>query len=172
MRNRTWIAACILPVIFAIGANAQKLNPQIFAEPFISSAHAQDVDWQKIDETLGRKPAVSGDVHRYGFPRTDLSVTLDGVTIKPALALGGWVAFKPAHGGVMAMGDLVLLETEINPVMAKMIANGLEITAVHNHLLRARPATRSSNPDIPSNSASTSPESLKLSVWSKSEASR
>jgi hypothetical protein len=141
MRNRTWIAACILPVIFAIGANAQKLNPQIFAEPFISSAHAQDVDWQKIDETLGRKPAVSGDVHRYGFPRTDLSVTLDGVTIKPALALGGWVAFKPAHGGVMAMGDLVLLETEINPVMAKMIANGLEITAVHNHLLRASPAT-------------------------------
>jgi len=68
-------------------------------------------------------------------------VTLDGVTIKPALALGGWVAFKPAHGGVMAMGDLVLLEPEINPVMAKMIANGIEITAVHNHLLRASPAT-------------------------------
>jgi hypothetical protein len=104
-------------------------------------AHAQDLDWQKVDETLGRKPAVSGDVHRYGFPRSDLSVTLDGVTIKPALALGGWVAFKPMHGGVMAMGDLVLLETEINPVMAKMIAGGLEITAVHNHLLRASPAT-------------------------------
>jgi Domain of Unknown Function (DUF1259) len=141
MRNSIWTAACILPVIFAIGANAQKVNPQIFAEPFISSAHAQDIDWQKVDETLGRKPAVSGDVHRYGFPRSDLSVTLDGVTIKPALALGGWVAFKPAHGGVMAMGDLVLLDTEINPVMAKMIANGLEITAVHNHLLRASPAT-------------------------------
>jgi Domain of Unknown Function (DUF1259) len=141
MRNSIWTAACILPVIFAISANAQKVNPQIFAEPFISSAHAQDIDWQKVDETLGRKPAVSGDVHRYGFPRSDLSVTLDGVTIKPALALGGWVAFKPAHGGVMAMGDLVLLDTEINPVMAKMIANGLEITAVHNHLLRASPAT-------------------------------
>ena len=66
---------------------------------------------------------------------------LDGVTIKPALALGGWVAFKPARGGVMAMGDLVLLKSEINPVMAKMIASGLEITAVHNHLLRASPAT-------------------------------
>jgi len=80
-------------------------------------------------------------VHRYGFPRTDLSVTLDGVTIKPALALGGWVAFKPMHGGAMVMGDLVLLETEINPVMLKMIEGGLEITAVHNHLLRASPAT-------------------------------
>ena len=89
---------------------------------------------------LGRKAAVSADVHRYGFPRTDLTVTLDGVTIKPALALGGWVAFKPMHGEVMVMGDLVLLETEINPVMAKLIENGIEITAVHNHLLRANPA--------------------------------
>jgi Domain of Unknown Function (DUF1259) len=67
-------------------------------------------------------------------------VTLDGVTIKPALALGGWIAFKPAHGGVMVMGDLVLLESEINPVMLKMIASGLEIAAVHDHLLRASPA--------------------------------
>jgi hypothetical protein len=80
-------------------------------------------------------------VHRYGVPRSDLNVTLDGVTIKPALALGGWVAFKPAHGGVMAMGDLVLLEGEIAPVMTKLIEGGLEITAVHNHLLRANPAT-------------------------------
>ncbi|SFJ42761.1 DUF1259 domain-containing protein [Bradyrhizobium sp. cf659] len=108
---------------------------------FIATAHAQDVDWQKLDDALGRKPAVTGDVHRYGFPRTDLTVTLDGVTIKPSLALGGWVAFKPAHGGVMAMGDLVLLESEINPVMQKMIESGLEITAVHNHLLGAIPAT-------------------------------
>ncbi|MGB9267768.1 MAG: DUF1259 domain-containing protein [Pseudolabrys sp.] len=102
---------------------------------------AQEIDWQQIDATLGRKPAVSGDVHRYGFPRTDLSVTLDGVAIKPTLALGGWVAFKPAHGGAMIMGDIVLLETEINPVMAKLIEGGLQITAVHNHLLRANPAT-------------------------------
>jgi hypothetical protein len=114
---------------------------QAFAEPFITTAHAQDIDWPKVDQVLGRKPAVAGDVRRYGFPRTDLTVTLDGVTIKPALALGGWVAFKPAHGGAMIMSDLVLLESEINPVMLKLIASGLEITAVHNHLLRASPAT-------------------------------
>jgi hypothetical protein len=131
------IGACC----FAHDANAQQIDWQVFAEPFVSTAHAQDVDWQKVDENLGRKPAVTGDVHRYGFPRTDLTVTLDGVSIKPALALGGWVAFKPAHGGAMAMGDLVLLESEINPVMLKMIASGLEITAVHNHLLGATPAT-------------------------------
>ena len=103
------------------------------------SVWAQETDWQQVDAILGRKPAVSADVHRYGFPRTDLSVTLDGVAIKPALALGGWVAFKPTHGGAMIMGDLVLLETEINPVMAKLIEGGLQITAVHNHLLRANP---------------------------------
>jgi hypothetical protein len=106
-----------------------------------TAVSAQQVDWQKVDATLGRKPAVSDDVHRYGFPRTDLSVMLDGVAVKPALALGGWVAFKPVHGDAMVMGDLVLLQSEINPVMAKLIEGGLEITAVHNHLLRAEPLT-------------------------------
>src|ERR1700727_2234921 len=90
-----------------------------------TAAFAQDVDWQKVDEALGRKAAVvAGDVHRYGFPRTDLTVTLDGVTIKPALALGGWVAFKAMGGEAMVMGDLVLLESEINLVMLKMMQGG------------------------------------------------
>jgi hypothetical protein len=106
-----------------------------------SVASAQEVDWKKVDEALGRTATVSGDVHRYGFPRSDLQVTVDGITIRPAFALGGWVAFKPAHGGTMIMGDLVLLETEINPVMSKLIENGVEVTALHNHLLRANPAT-------------------------------
>src|SRR5436309_1092615 len=117
------------------------LIASFIATSLSTAAMAQEIDWQKVDDAFGRKPAVAGDVHRYGFPRTDLSVTLDGVTIRPALALGGWVAFKPAHGGAMVMGDLVLLETEINPVMLKLIEGGLEITAVHNHLLRASPAT-------------------------------
>jgi hypothetical protein len=105
-------------------------------------AGAQEIDWQNVDNAFGRKAAVvSSDVHRYSFPRTDLNVALDGVTIKPALALGGWVAFKPMYGDAMVMGDLVLLEDEINPVVTKLIENGIEITAVHNHLLRANPAT-------------------------------
>ena len=141
MRIQLSLASSILALSLATAASAEQSNWQIFSEFFVATAHAQDADWQKVDETLGRKPAVVGDVHRYGFPRTDLTVTLDGVAIKPALALGGWIAFKPAHGGAMIMGDLVLLESEINPVMLKLIANGLEITAVHNHLLRANPAT-------------------------------
>jgi uncharacterized protein DUF1259 len=108
----------------------------------LTRAYAVDTDWQSVDQIFSRRAAViSGDAHRYGFPRTDLNVTLNGVTIKPALALSGWVAFKEMHGEVMAMGDLVLLESEINPVMAQMIASGIEITAVHNHLLGANPAT-------------------------------
>src|SRR5437764_15081597 len=112
-----------------------------FAGILATAANAQEVDWAKVDAALGRKAAVTGDVHRYGFPRSDLNVTVDGVTIKPALALGGWIAFKPVHGAVMAMGDLVLLDTEIAPVMSKLIANGLQITAVHNHVLRGNPTT-------------------------------
>src|SRR3974390_2567634 len=123
MRSLSWIIISILAAMSA------------------SAARAQEIDWQKVDDALGRKAAVSGDVHRYGFPRSDLVVALDGIAIKPALALGGWIAFKPMHGQAMVMGDLVLLETEINPVMLKLMEGGLEITAVHNHLLRASPAT-------------------------------
>jgi hypothetical protein len=107
----------------------------------VNTASAQQVDWTKVGEALGRTAAVSGEVHRYGFPRTDLQVTIDGVAIRPSFALGSWLAFKPMPGGAMVMGDLVLLETEINPVMDKLIENGIEITAVHNHVLRASPAT-------------------------------
>jgi hypothetical protein len=106
-----------------------------------ATAGAQQIDWKKVDTVLGRTGTVSGEVHRYGFPRSDLQVTLDGITIRPALALGGWAAFSPMSGGATVMGDLVLLETDINPVMAKLLEGGLEITAVHNHLLRASPAT-------------------------------
>jgi hypothetical protein len=106
-----------------------------------STAQAQTIDWQKVDAAMGRKAAVSGEVHRYGFPRSDLHVTLDGVTIRPSLALGGWVAFTPTQGGAMVMGDLVLTQTEIKPVMTKILQSGLEVTALHNHLLRAAPET-------------------------------
>jgi hypothetical protein len=111
------------------------------AMAFPAFAHAADIDWKKVDTALGKTAAVSGEVHRYGIPRSDLHVTLDGVTIKPALALGGWVAFAPMHGEAMVMGDLVLLETEITPVMSKLLDGGLDITAIHNHVLRASPAT-------------------------------
>jgi hypothetical protein len=106
-----------------------------------SAAAAQAIDWKKVDAALSKTATVSGDVHRYGLPRSDLHVTLDGVQIKPALALGGWVAFAPMHEQAMVMGDLVLLDSEITPVMTRLLNSGLEITAIHNHVLRASPAT-------------------------------
>jgi hypothetical protein len=100
------------------------------------------VDWQKVEQVLGRKAtALPGDVHRFGFPRSDLKVTLDGVAIKPALALGSWLAFMETQQGAMVMGDLVLTSEEINPVMERLSEGGIEITALHNHLLRSTPAT-------------------------------
>ncbi|WP_249128741.1 DUF1259 domain-containing protein [Bradyrhizobium lablabi] len=107
----------------------------------LPGASAQSIDWKKVDAALGKTATVSGDVHRYGLPRSDLQVTLDGVAIKPALALGGWVAFAPMHAQAMVMGDLVLLESEITPVMTRLLDSGLDITAIHNHILRASPAT-------------------------------
>jgi hypothetical protein len=100
-----------------------------------------DIDWSKVDTALGKTAAAQGDVHRYGIPRSDLKVTLEGVTIKPALALGGWVAFEPAKDGTMLMVDIVLTESEVTPVMTKLLQSGIEITALHNHLMRTTPAT-------------------------------
>src|SRR6202022_4182144 len=110
----------------------------VAAMAFPALAKAAEIDWKKVDAALGKTAAVSGEVHRYGLPRSDLHVTLDGVTIKPALALGGWVAFAPVPGEAMVMGDLVLLDSEITPVMTKLLEGGLDITAIHNHILRAQ----------------------------------
>jgi Domain of Unknown Function (DUF1259) len=111
------------------------------AVAFPTASQAADIDWKKVDAALGKTANVSGEVHRYGLPRSDLHVTLDGVTIKPALALGGWVAFAPMHDEAMLMGDLVLLESEITPVMKKLLDGGVDVTAIHNHILRGSPAT-------------------------------
>src|SRR5258707_224160 len=107
----------------------------------VAAADAQSIDWAKVDGIFGRTGTVGGAVHRYGFPRTDLTVTLDGVTIRPTLALGGWIALQPMGNMAVVMGDFLLLQSEVNPVMAKLLEGGLEVTAVQNHLLRAEPLT-------------------------------
>ena len=107
-----------------------------------SLANAAEIDWKKVDAALGKTGAEQpGGIHKYGIPRSDLHVTVDGVEIKPALALGGWVAFQPMGEKAMVMGDLVLTGDEINPVLSKLEAGGISVTAIHNHLLRASPMT-------------------------------
>ena len=105
-------------------------------------AFAADRDWSDVGKALGKEGATQpGGVYRVSLPRTDLKVTLDGVAIKPGFALGGWLAFEPTGDQAMVMGDLVMTQDEINPVMKKLEDSGIAITALHNHLLRAEPAT-------------------------------
>jgi Domain of Unknown Function (DUF1259) len=104
------------------------------------SVAAAEMDWAKVDQAIGKPgTAQPGGVHKFGLPRTDLHVSVDGVAIKPTLAFGSWIAFVPMGNEAMFMGDLVLTETEISPVMKKLIDGGIEITAIHNHLLRTSP---------------------------------
>jgi hypothetical protein len=106
------------------------------------AAFAAD-EWQaQVGEALGKTgtPTPSG-IYRVGLPRTDLKVTLDGVELKAGFALGSWLAFEKMGDQGMVMGDLVLTEAEVNPVMTKLAAGGIEVTALHNHLLRNQPFT-------------------------------
>ena len=100
-------------------------------------------DWQaEVGAALGKTGAAApGGIYRVGLPRTDLKVTLDGVELKPGFALGSWLAFEKMGDQCMVMGDLVLTMDEVAPVMTKLAAGGIEVTALHNHLLRNQPFT-------------------------------
>jgi hypothetical protein len=100
-------------------------------------------DWQaQVGEALGKTgSATPSGIYRVGLPRTDLIVTLDGVRLRPGFALGGWLGFQKTGDQAMVMGDLVLTMDEVSPVMKKLIEGGIEVTALHNHLLRNQPFT-------------------------------
>ena len=96
----------------------------------------------RVGEALGKTgSAAPGGIYRISLPRTDLKVTLDGVELKPGFAFGGWLAFETIGDQGMVMGDLVLTMEEVSPVMKKLIEGGIEVTALHNHLLRNQPFT-------------------------------
>lgn len=128
MRTRTTIRR------FALLTSAIALAAPLAAQPA--------PPWAAVDQALGRSGTTQADgVRRYGFPRSDLHVRLDGVDIKPALALGSWLAFQPMGASSVVMGDLVLTPEEVNPVMGGLLKGGIHVTAVHNHLLRSSPET-------------------------------
>jgi hypothetical protein len=131
LKLMTALSALGIALTFATGLRVQ-------AQP---ASRTPSRDWQAVDSALGRKGAAQpGDVMKYSFPRSDLDVTVDGVKLKPAFALGSWVAFKRVGAGqTVAAGDLVLTEDEIGPVMSKLQEDGVEQTALHNHLLREAP---------------------------------
>jgi hypothetical protein len=103
------------------------------------TVRSQGLNTSAIDQALGRSGQKAGEVYRVGFPRTDLHVTVQGVSVKPGLALGSWAAFSGTDENATVMGDLVLLDSEVNPVMEKLRPAGFDISAVHNHLLGETP---------------------------------
>jgi hypothetical protein len=127
-------AASLTALAFCIGVPSGRAGAQ-------GSDIRPTSDWAAVDEALGRKGAVQpGGVVKYSFPRSDMQVTVAGVAIKPGLALGSWVVFRNVAGGhSMAMGDLVLAEDEVGPVMRALQAGSVEQTALHNHLLHESP---------------------------------
>ena len=129
--------AIIISVAIIVGVASGCATPS-------QSAVAQAVPssaWASTDAALGRSGAAQpGGVMKYSFPRSDLQVTASGVLLKPAFALGSWVAFRPMAGGhSMVMGDLVLAEDEVTGVMRALQAGGVEQTALHNHVLHESP---------------------------------
>jgi hypothetical protein len=114
----------------------------------LSSAHSSagskqqvsNADWKSVEQALGKAGSMQpGDVYKVSFPRSDLKVTAAGVELKPALALGTWVAFKRMGEMTVVMGDLVLTESEVTPVLSKLQQGGVETTALHNHILNESP---------------------------------
>jgi biotin operon repressor len=100
----------------------------------------QKMNWKPVDDAMGRpgQDQPAGD-HKYAMPRSDLKVTVDGVAVKPGLALGSWADFLTMGNHTDVMGDLVLTEAEVGPVMQKLTESGIEITALHNHVLNETP---------------------------------
>ena len=119
-----------------------RLLSLVLAAGLSTSALAVEGDWGQVAQALGKSGSeMPGGVYRIGLPRTDLKVVLDGVEVKPALALGSWLAFRSEGDQALVVGDLVLPADEVSPVMQKLAGEGIEITALHNHLLRSAPAT-------------------------------
>lgn len=114
-----------------------------FGLPFVfllcASVPLWPMDTKAIDQALGRRGTMAGDVYKIAAPRTDLRVVVDGVEVKAGMALGSWIAFRDHAGGTGVHGDLCLLEREVNPVASKLEELGLEVTSLHNHLMHAQP---------------------------------
>ncbi|MEP6709881.1 MAG: DUF1259 domain-containing protein, partial [Verrucomicrobiota bacterium] len=111
----------------------------IFAATTVSALAA--LDTAKIDQITGLKGKLNKekDVYKITFPRDDVKVTVEGWAMPPFMGLGTWAAFKGTNDKAMVMGDTVLFEDEVNPVMSVALNNGLNVTALHNHFFFDQP---------------------------------
>src|SRR5437870_11004699 len=105
------------------------------------AAFAQDIPaaYQQVLTTLGKQGDYKANVLKVNIPRNDISVTVANVKTPTPFGFGGWVAMTKGTGMDVMMGDLVLLQDEVNPVMSALLDNGLEVTALHNHFFWEKP---------------------------------
>ena len=115
------------------------LGLTLIASPASAQSNAYGLNTDGIAVALGRKGELTGEMYKVSFPRSDLSVKVEALTIKPALSLVAWAAFVKSGGTAVTYGDLVVLEDEVNPVISKLEEKGLELSALHNHLLHETP---------------------------------
>lgn len=126
--------------IFGIGVGTLLIFAAMFEFACYSNGEAAQFDWKPVADAIGKPGTVQPDgVYKIGLPRTDLHVKVGDVEVKPTLALGSWLAFRKMVAETMVMGDLVLTEDEVAPVMAALQDGKIEITALHNHLLTETP---------------------------------
>jgi uncharacterized protein DUF1259 len=109
------------------------------ASPVFAQGNSRPLDTAGIAKAIGKQGDLSGEMYRVNFPRSDLTVKIGGVTVKPALALTSWAAFLRAGDGAITYGDLALLGDEVNPVISKLEEKGIRLAALHNHLLHEDP---------------------------------
>ena len=109
-------------------------SPQVFAQTNI-----RQLNIDGIAKAFGKEGDITGEMYKVSFPRSDLTVTAGNVVVRPALALINWAAFIKSDNTAISYGDLVLLDDEINPVISKLEDSGIELSALHNHLLHENP---------------------------------
>lgn len=127
----------LVATLFVLASGCTRANaPGAVAQVGADQTVPQNIDWGAVDAAMGRSGAMQdGAVYRFGMPRSDLTVTSEGVRIGTSFALGSWVALKQSGPNeVVAMGDLVLTQDELNPVLARLQEGGVGQTAVHQHL--------------------------------------
>jgi hypothetical protein len=130
------VVAFVIAALFVLVACSAPQNQAAQS----NSQQPPATDWKPVEQALGKAGSVQpGDVYKVSLPRSDLQVSVGGVQVKAPLALGSWVAFKKAGGLTMVMGDLVLTEDEVTPVLTKLQEGGVEQTALHNHVLHESP---------------------------------
>ncbi len=139
-KTRRIVMSVLIFVTVTLFVLAACSAPQNQTPATTASQQAGAAEWKTVEDALGKAGSMQpGDVYKVSLPRSDLKVTASGVELKPALALGSWLAFKKNGDMTIVMGDLVLTEDEVTPVLSKLQEGGVEVTALHNHVLHETP---------------------------------